>query len=453
MGARVPNSTSYVHPDEPNLLNLHKAMEYNGLGQPIVRVKSSFGGSAGSYNDNTSTDAFGRLRVSEPFTLFDSSFRYGDNAQKWNYVATGSATSSHLSNESSIAMSVSGVNGDSVIRETRHVFSYQPGKSLLVLNTFVMSTPAENLRQRVGFFGVNDGVYFMTEDTNKYLVVRKSTSGSVNDTDEKIAQENWNVDTLDGSGDANNPSGISLDITKAQIFWIDIEWLGVGTVRTGFVVNGVFVLCHVFHHANILDTVYMKTATLPVRYEIANTGDTGVSATLKQICSTVLSEGGYNYKSIGRSISTPLASASAKSVSDTAMTPLIAIRLKSNRLDAVVMPKEFSVYGLSQAAYKWALVLNPTLSAGVTTFTDMGLTSAVEYNIVATGMTGGTVLMEGVFVGDTKGGSASVKIEDDDGVLQLGRSINGTADILCLAAIATTNNDKAVASFNWQEHT
>jgi hypothetical protein len=38
MGVRNPNSTSYVHPDEPNLLNLHKALEYDDAGKPHVRV-------------------------------------------------------------------------------------------------------------------------------------------------------------------------------------------------------------------------------------------------------------------------------------------------------------------------------------------------------------------------------------------------------------------------------
>ena len=38
MGNRNPNSTAYVHPDEPNLLNLHKAMEYDPAGKPHIRV-------------------------------------------------------------------------------------------------------------------------------------------------------------------------------------------------------------------------------------------------------------------------------------------------------------------------------------------------------------------------------------------------------------------------------
>ena len=292
----------------------------------------------------------------------------------------------------------------------------------------------------------------MTQGEDLYFGIRKSTSGSVDDITEKVAQANWNVDTLIGNASASNPSGINLDVTKTQIFWMDIEWLGVGSVRCGFVINGVFIICHVFHHANLFDSVYMKTATLPLRYEITNTTSTSVASAMKQICSTVISEGGYANRSISRSVSTPLKSASAKAVSDTSLTPMIAIRLRSDRADAVVSPKSFDVYGLSQAAYKWALVLGPSLS-GSTGFIQTGGESAVEYNTTATGLTGGTVVAEGVFVGDTKGGSISVSMSDIEGDLQLQRTLGSTGTILCLAALATTNNDKAVASFNWQEFT
>jgi hypothetical protein len=428
-------------------------MEYNGKGQPIVRVKTTFGGTDGSYNDSTALDAFGRQRVSTPYTVFDCSFRYGDNTQKWNYVTTGTGSVNFLSNESSIGLTVGTTSGDAVIRETLRTFLYQPGKSLQILSTFAMNEPKQGLIQRVGYFGAQDGIYFMSDGTELYFVIRKSTSGSVDDTTEKVSQANWNIDTMIGDASLGNPSGINLDVTKTQIFWCDIEWLGVGSVRCGFVINGVFVICHVFHHANLLDKVYMKTATLPLRYEIANTTSTLVGSTLKQICSTVISEGGYANRSISRSVSTPLKSASAKAVSDVNLTPMIAIRLRSDRSDAVVEPKTFDVYGLTQAAYQWALVVNPTLTSGGTGFIQVGGESSVEYNTTATAMSGGIIIAEGVFVGDTKGGSVSVTADQINGDLQLGRTLGSTGTIFCLATKATTNNDKAVASFNWQEFT
>jgi hypothetical protein len=41
MGVQNPNSTNYVHPDESNILNIHKAMDYNQAGQPLLRTTGS----------------------------------------------------------------------------------------------------------------------------------------------------------------------------------------------------------------------------------------------------------------------------------------------------------------------------------------------------------------------------------------------------------------------------
>lgn len=446
------NSTSYEHPQETNLLNLHKAMEYNNLGQPVLRVKTNYGGgSSGGYNDSPSIDAFGRLRVGQPYTLFDSGFRYGDDINKWNYTTSGNATVSHLSNESSMKLEVGSASGDSIIRETSHVFKYQPGKSLLILSTFAMNATKTGLRQRVGYFGATDGIYFEVSDGVRYLVIRKSITGSVDDTTERIPQSAWNVDSLDGTNTASNPSGILLSQTGTQIFWTDVEWLGVGSVRCGFVINGLFILCHIFNHANNgLTSVYMKTATLPIRYEITNTANTSGNSSLKQICSTVISEGGYENRSVGGGVSTALA---GKACSNTTPTPLVAFRLKSTHLDAVVNLKNFTVYGLQQAAYNWVVVLNPTLNAGNVTFVSSGTNSAVEYNTLATGMTGGSIVARGIFVGDVKGAAIMITDQDIDGTLQLGRTIGGVSDIFVIAAQATTNNDLAAAAVSWQEYT
>ena len=401
--------------------------------------------SIGYSNRSTSNDAFGRLRVSNPFTLFDSSLRYGDNTEKWSESETdnsGNSGSAHNANEGLIDLTVGESSGDSIIRETKRVFSYQPGKSLLVLNTFVMNEPKAYLRQRVGYFGAENGVYLEQENSSIYIVKRSKVTGTIVNT--RVNQADWNVDTLQGDG----VSGYTLDLTKAQILWSDFEWLGVGSVRVGFVINGQFIPVHIFHHANDVTTTYMTTATLPIRYEITNTDDTGSSSTLKQICSSVMSEGGYTQTSISRSVSTAL---TGKNISDTADTPLISIRLRSGRTDGVVIPKSADFYGLQGAAFAYRIYRNNTLTSAswVTASSD----SNVEYDLSATALTGGNKIMEGVFVGDNKGGASKVSFEDMDSQLQLTRSLgNSTGDIFTIAIRATTNNDDAVGSLNWQEH-
>ena len=398
-------------------------------GTPVV----SFGGA--------NLDAFGRLRVSNPFTLFDGAQRYRDDPFKWDQVDTGAASSTFVTNESSVLMTVLG-NGDSSIRQTKSVFAYQPGKSLLTMATFSMTTPTAGLRQRVGLFGAQNGVYFEVDGTTVNMVIRKYTSGSVDDTTEKIPQSLWNGDKLLGTG----PSGITLVVSRAQIFWCDIEWLGVGSVRCGFVIDGQFILCHTFHHANRVgfDRVYMTTATLPVRYELTSTGAAG---TMRAICSTVMSEGGYMNRSITRSIGTSL---TGKNLSDTVYRPLVCIRLNAANLESVVVPIKFDVFGLQLAAFVYRIILNPTLTGA--SWTSSGADSSVEYDLAATALSGGTVVDQGIFVGSNKGGTASITSNEVDFSQQIGRTIAGVSDIWCLAAIATTNNDDAVGVVTWQEH-
>lgn len=441
---RYQTETDYRHPQDSNLLDVHRAMDYSAAGEPVLRV-NNVGGV--TYNEagniSASQDAFGRMRISPPFTLFDGSLRYFDNEFKWNQKDIGAGTSTFVSNESSVNMQVSS-NGDASIRQSKQVFSYQPGKSLLVMTTFVMNTPTVGLRQRVGYFGSQNGIYFEVDGTTVNLVIRKSTSGSVDDTTEKIPQGSWNGDRLNGLGGQNNISNVTLDVSKTQIFWTDIEWLGVGSVRCGFVINGQFIVCHIFHHANFLNKVYMTTACLPVRYEITSTS---VAGTMKAICSTVISEGGYVNRSQTRAIGTSL---TGKNLSDTVYRPLVCLRLKSANIDSIVVPTKFDVYGLQLAAFSYRIILNPTLTGA--SWISAGTNSTVEYDISATALSGGTVVDQGIFVGSNKGGSASVSSTDVDFSQQLGRTIDGVSDIWCLAAIATTNNDDAVGVVSWQEH-
>jgi len=179
-----------------------------------TRLTSTGGGNVVTFGGGN-IDAFGRLRVSEPFTIFDSQNRFGIDAQ-FDSSTSGSATATHLPNESSVALAVTTASGDEVIRETKRVFPYQPGKSLMTMCTFAMAASQSNLRQRVGYFGANDGVYFEQNDTDKRFVIRTSTSGSSSDA-RFVTQSNWNTDKLDGTG----PSGHTLDVTKTQILIID----------------------------------------------------------------------------------------------------------------------------------------------------------------------------------------------------------------------------------------
>jgi hypothetical protein len=275
------------------------------------------------------------------------------------------------------------------------------------------------------------------------LVIRSYTGGAISE--ERVRQDAWNGDRLNGLGGATNPSGIALSVDRVQIAWIDIEWLGVGTVRTGFVINGQYYVCHSFHHANVSGfvTTYMTTACLPLRYEITNTGATSGPSTLRQICSTVISEGGYNAFGLNQSFGTGV---NAKRLTTGGVYyPIVSVRLASGRLDSIVLPRQVDVLSTTVNYYRFILLINPTLTGA--TWSGTSETGTVQYDTAATSYTGGTQIQSFY---------ASSRIVVELGAVdffqfQLGRFLNGTSDVVTLAAAADNNNANVMAQLSIQE--
>ena len=412
----------------------------------LVTLSQSNGGNQVDF-PATRTDAFGRLRTSNPLTLFDSSHRYAKN-ELWAEDTTGGGSSSFVADEGLVDMDVGTASGDEVLRETYKVFAYQPGKSLLIMNTFVMGTAKANLRQRVGYFGTDNGIFIERDGTTISMVKRSLITGSATDT--KVSQSSWNGDKLDGTG----PSGKTLDLANAQILWMDIEWLGVGSVRTGFIIDGQFILCHTFHHANLITSTYITTASLPLRYEITNTGTTASSSTLKQICSTVISEGGYELRGRQQAVGTPIATPYDLTVADT-YYPIISIRLKSARLDAVAIQTALSLIGTSNNAnYNWRMVASGTTTGG--TWTSAGANSSIEYNLTGTSFAQGTgsILASGWFQGSNQGSSVVDILKEALFKFQLQRDYFTSTALELTLIVATDNAGSDVyATLDWEEVT
>lgn len=412
----------------------------NDVGNPIPVT-----GSVYTLPQPTQLDAFGRLRVSNPLTLFESSHRYKDNGLWCSLTAVG-GTYSFNQNQGLVDLTVNSSSGSSVIRETAKVFSYQPGKSLLVMNTFVMAPSANNLRQRVGYFGIDNGIYLQLDDGVLSFVERTLVNGSPA-SETIIPLSAWNGDKLDGTG----PSGLTLDITKAQIFWADFEWLGVGTVRTGFIINGSFILCHSFHHANKASSTYITTASLPLRYEITNKSSTSGSHTLKQICSAVISEGGYELRGLQQAVGTPIETPYILT-NKGSFYPIITIRLKSSKADAIAILTAASLIGKSLAYYNWKLIASGVTSGGSGTWISSGSDSAVEYKLDATSISGGRVLASG-FISTSNQGSTKIDIlREALFKFQLERdTLNSTNYEISLVASADTDTSNIYGSLDWEE--
>lgn len=379
----------------------------NDSGNPIPisgNVNATITGTVTSAVVDGAADAFGRLRISEAFTLGDYKHTYGIDPN-FRDTYTNGETVTHIPNQAAARLATTNNASSRAIHQTKMYHNYMPGKSQLIKSTINFYGATTNVTKRTGYYDDLNGIYFEQTGTGELaFVIRTDTSGTASDARRAI-QSSWNKDRCDGTG----PSGFNLDITKTQIFFTDFQWLGVGRVRCGFVHNGQIVVAHEFYNSNNLSTVYMSNPNLPIRCEILNTGATA-GGYFDQICSTVVSEGGYVESGIDFSIDSGQTSQSITVANG--MYPVVAIRLKNtfrgypNRV--VVRSGNINVYAEEFPAY-WALYKLSDLSAitlSSPTWTSADADSAVEYSLNATAFTGGDRIDGGIVGTTSPGGSA-----------------------------------------------
>lgn len=386
---------------------------------------------------NQNLDAFARLRVSNLTTLFDSKQINDKMPLYWDdQEVTGTGTTStYNTNQASTTLSVGNLTAGKRVRQTFQRFNYQPGKSQLMIFTTRVDAVNAGITSCVGQFDDKNGLFFRLKDGVISIVIRTYTSGAAIDT--SVDQSDWNMDKMDGAG----ISEVTLDPTKAQILFMDYEWLGVGRVRFGVFVHGVPHYVHSVYHANTVNKVYMSTPNLPLRYEIENDG-TGPASNLLHICSTISSEGGKDHLGILRHED----SGSISGLSTGNHYALMGIRLKSTHIDVSVLLATLSAMATSvNDKVHWELVFNPTV-AGTFTYNDI-TNSAVQIakgsssNIV----TGGIVMDGGYFTDSIPAGSNLAN------ALRLGSAIDGTVDEIILMARPVTNNITVEGSLTWRE--
>ena len=392
--------------------------------------------------ENYLLDSFARLRTSEPVTLFDGKSLYGNRAIDFVESLTGSATAADVANSPIRRLTVTANAADSAIRQTRRYFPYQAGKSHQVLVTFTMGAAIVNVTRRVGYFDGSNGIFLEQTSAGASLVMRTSTSGAAVDT--AVAQASWNVDPFDGTG----PSGVSLDLTKAQILYTDLEWLGVGIVRMGFVVDGNVYYAHTFKHANVSTGVYMQTAALPVRWEIRNTA-ASAGATFDCNCASVASEGGNDYPGTLTSIDRGVTVQTFSSGVGTALRPLVSVRAQTAYTRMTAFPEQIGVVCVTNSAnaFRWALLLNPTITGGTaaswTAITDSGL----EFDIARTGtVSAGYQVASGY-------GFANTTVVLFQRLLSLGATVAGVRDeyVLAMQQLSGSTSEDYVGSIQMRE--
>ena len=390
-------------------------------------------------------DAFGRQRVSSPETIFDLTHLYDKQPLYVEELLVTGGTTTHLPNEAAVQLNVTTTVGSRAVRQTKRYFNYQPGKSLLVLLTGVLTSVSNTgITSRIGLFDnaadksvdvSGNGIFFEYSGGVLKIVKRSYVTGAQVDT--AVVAASWSEgDKLDGTG----PSGITFDPTKSQIFWIDLEWLGVGSVRCGIVVDGVFITLHKFHHANLISTVYMGRASLPIRYEIERVSG-ATNGSMKQICATVISEGGYT--NTGRVFSRSM---TATRNINTTEIPLMAIRLRAGYTRATLKALEVELMTTSNQSMIYNVRYGATLT-GATWISHDAANSGVEYSITPTAFSGGRVVNSGMLSSVGKTAIANNGDTFDAASCDISGSV---PEIVVITAVAT-GNTATYGSITWRE--
>lgn len=371
--------------------------------------------------------AFERIRTAHPYTLLEYKQTRSKNPLQIVEKLTGGATSTYNSTTSSTTLGVT-TTGDKVTRQTLTKAVYQPGKSLAIIATGVLDFNSNtNCISRIGYFNDDRGYFFEFSD-QIYIVERSGGS------DTKVAAASW----------SEQPS-YTFDVTKAQIFWFDMEWLGVGTVRAGIFDNGSEELIHKFHHNDIVTTSYMKNANLPIRYELESTGGAGE---LETICGNVTSDGGYEPRGFSF---TANRGTDRESITTGNEEPILSMRIKAGSLeDSRVILRDFTLISTSSADMIIRIWFCPpgTNPLNTPSWTDVNDESCIQYDLTANTFTStGCYEMVSRYASDQNDPSNVVKTD-----IRLGVDVDSTSAMIVMTAISLTNNESVAASFNWTEY-
>ena len=418
------------------------------------------------------TDAFGKLRVSEPTTLGDYHHISGENPEMI-LKTSGSGSGSAEVDSSSYILSVGTGNGDYAIHQSTMYHHYLPGKSQLILESFCFGEARENTLKRVGYFDDRNGVFIQQSgDGSLSIVMRSYLTGSPQDI--VVPQYEWNQDTCDESiqGSGTMPNGSSapnfekfgtwtLDPTKTQLIMIDFQWLGVGRLRIGFVHDGKWKIAHEFYHSNYVSDVYWTQPSLPIRCEIRNQGVAIGTATLKQICGSVMSEGGYIETGLVKIINSSLTGRILQDGGDS--LPILAIKLKNSfngdAVRGIVRCLQASILVTNGPVYFELVRFDSHTSITGGSWISQGSDSIVEYNITATGYSNG-YSVSGQFVeaaaakSTTAAGQIANPVTNKRGfITQNYDSTESEAYAIVATALGSSNNINIVtySALQWSE--
>lgn len=427
---KANNSTNYIHPNESNLWEVHKAMAYNAYGRPVLTVD----------DDTVQHTSKNRRKVSSYEIAEFSTFIRDKNPQMWDESISGTAQSIFNEFYGMVELRVGPNAGDEIVRQTRSVVRYTPGRSNEVSLSHIFTEPTVGVRRRTGVFNEENGAFFEDGgDGTYYVVLRRMTSSGVVET--RTPREEWDIDKLDGTG----PSGIVADPSAIQLMVIEYEWYGAGHVEFKFVIGNNAIPVHQYDTANFEKQPWASTPFLPVRCELTNISGAEGTHSFWQGSFSIQTEGDSGALGNELAVTSSIGGRSLQQANT--FYPVLSIRLRPDSLNGVVIPLDFQAATLDNTNIFYRLVRDPVLTGAV--WQNVRSDSFVEYDVSATVASGGDVLKTGFLSAALQG---QLFFFDKTAIRQLGRNSMGTESQVITIEIACVNANKdAFAAMNWLE--
>lgn len=396
------------------------------------------------FADSPGLDAFQRLRVGSPAYVFDNQFTYDLSPLIFEPVTaqSGASVTHDSTNRNALMNFASTPTGGAAYLQSFEHFRYQPGRSQQVFITFNFIATAANCLKFVGYSDGVNGIELQQNGSTVQMVIHSATTNGT----QTVTQANWNLDKMNGLG----KSGVTLDLTKTQIFVIDFQALYVGRVRVGFDIGGVITYVHQFVHANQIATPYIQTANLPLRVGMTCTGT--VSTTMRFICCSISSNGGQeDIGGYGFSVGGSVSAGSGARTHVLSVRPKTTFNSIANRARFVLDSLDVAVTGNSPVL--WEVCLGQAIS-GTTTFADVNATySAFEYNTAGTISGSPAIVLFSGYVGasNQSKGAISSKISTKYPITLDRAGVVRALGTLSLIATGIGGASAMNATFNWRE--
>ena len=397
----------------------------------------------------TVTDMTNRIRVAIANQILETTWQYDllPRIYSTSVTGAGTVTAPAQTDPAYAKIATTTASGDLAVLQTKRFLIYQPFRTHILTMGMILGQGKTNLVKRFGQFSNFNGWYFEQSGSNFYVGYRNNSFEVSGTIDTKIERASWNIDKLDGTG----PSGLDIDtdLHNALTFYIEFVWHGTQGIIWGIQYFDRQFAVHRLIWSTTANKPFVRSALLPVRYEMENTGAVASASTWFVGPNSFNIEGGEERK--GQRFTASNATTSKLVNNTTTPTLILAVRPKeffnSVRNRGTIIPLEYSV--LTDNDIFVEILIQSIVTGG--TWISVDNTSISEYNTTFTSISGGYVVGGGYAgAAGNVAGSLANTFEANAFVCQ--DALNSNAQLaIVIRARKLGNNADVYGQLKWKE--